>query len=279
MTRHDGGTSGLACDVCGRLPEPRKGRLTLANVVAMLPVELAVHALVLQSDLSYLLKVLLLTVTATVLVIWVAEPSVTRVLRRWLHAPALRTRRRYDGAEALWRIRTQVEDAPGALGAITHELAMLGANILGMHLHPGPGGVVDEFVVATPEGVTARALSDAVHDAGGEDPQVWPTTPLALVDGQTKALNLAVRVVGDPDVLPDAVAELLDAEIVDGAPGVPASHVTDGATLLKVPARWHGAHVFSRPGEPFTPAESARAHRLAELAEVVDRGRTGPSGS
>jgi hypothetical protein len=34
-----------------------------------------------------------------------------------------------------------------------------------------------------------------------------------------------------------------------------------------------GAHVFSRQGEPFTPAERARAHRLAQLAETIELGR------
>ncbi|MFC4555367.1 ACT domain-containing protein [Georgenia faecalis] len=264
----------LTCEVCGRMPEPRKARMTAATVLAMLPVELAVHALILRSGLSLPFKVLVLTVTATALAIWVAEPSVMRMLRRWLHGPVLRTRERYAGAESLWRIRTKVEDRPGALGDVTHALATLGGNILDVHVHPAPGGPVDEFVVSTPAGVTPRALADAVRDADGEDPQIWPTTPLALVDGQTKALDLAVQVAADPHVLPDALAELLDAEPASGSPGAPASHLTAGATALKVPATWHGAHAFARPGRPFTLAESARAHRLAELAEVVERTRT-----
>jgi hypothetical protein len=39
--------------------------------------------------------------------------------------------------------------------------------------------------------------------------------------------------------------------------------------ILKVPSPWTGLFAFHRPGEPFTPAESARAHRLAELAEAA----------
>ncbi len=61
-------------------------------------------------------------------------------------------------------------------------------------------------------------------------PHVWPTSALALVDGQTKALTLAAQVTANP-----------------GSP-------------------WSGLIVVSRPDEPFTPAESARAHRLAEVA-------------
>ena len=62
----------LSCEVCGLMPEPTKARLTLANVAVMLPIELLVHALVVGTELPYLAKVLVQTVTATVLVIWVA---------------------------------------------------------------------------------------------------------------------------------------------------------------------------------------------------------------
>ena len=264
--------SDLACEVCGRLPEPRKARLTVANLAAMLPIELAVHALVVGSDLSYVLKVAVLTFTATVLVIWVAEPSVMRIFRRWLHSPALRERSRLTDAGSLWRIRTVVADTPGALGAITHQLAHLDANILGVHVHPADREAVDEFVVAAPDGVQARDILEAVTDGGGGDPRVWPTTALALVDGQTKALGQALRVAGDPSELAGAVADLLGAELVAGSPGEPTSHLSGDATRLKVHSRWYGALVFTRPGEPFTPAESARAHRLAELAELVEHG-------
>ena len=75
----------LRCEVCGLMPEPPKARLTLANVAVMLPIELLVHALVVETHLPYVAKVLVLALAATVLVIWVAEPSAARILLRWLH--------------------------------------------------------------------------------------------------------------------------------------------------------------------------------------------------
>jgi hypothetical protein len=94
-------------------------RLTLANVAAMLPIELLVHAAVVNTAMSYVQKVLILTVTATVLVIWVAEPSVRRALRDWLHEPILRHHRRLHDAATLWRVRALADDDPAAawLGA------------------------------------------------------------------------------------------------------------------------------------------------------------------
>jgi hypothetical protein len=152
------------------------------------------------------------------------------------------------------------------LESIARRLADLEANILGLHVHPIDDGVRDELVVSTPDQITAADLEAAIEAGGGRRTHVWPTTALALVDGQTKALSLSARVVADPAELPHAVAELLGAQLV-----------TDRATLtgqlrgdvLKVPSPWTGLFAFTRPGEPFTPAESARAHRLAELAEAA----------
>lgn len=263
-----GADTDLHCELCGHLPHPAKSRLTLANVAAIFPIELAVHAVVLRSGLPYVGKVLLLTVLATVLVVWVTEPSIMRVLRRWLHAPQLRHRRRLESAHRLWRVRTRLSDEPGALQSLAQRLEALGVNILDLQVHPVVEGALDELVVATADEVTAQDLLDAATSAGGSDTLVWPTTDLALVDGQTKALSLSIRVAADPAELPWAVAELLGAEIVTRTSTEPGPGPLPGtATMLKIPSPWQGAFVFSRPGVPFTPAESARAHRLAELAE------------
>jgi hypothetical protein len=159
-------------------------------------------------------------------------------------------------------------------------LARLDTNILSIHVHPVAGGVLDEFVLSAPGELRDGELLRALRDGGGSEPQVWPTTALAMADGQTGALSLAARIAGNPEELPLAVAELLHARIEpvpDTAPpeGDPAREgnakngtARDG-TVLRIPTAWHGPITFSRPGEPFTPAESARAHRLAELAEIL----------
>ncbi|WP_115788942.1 ACT domain-containing protein [Arthrobacter silvisoli] len=275
----------LSCEVCGRMPEPPKARVTVAQIAAMLPIELLVHALVVETHLPYVAKVLLLTVTATALVIWVAEPSAARVLRGWLHAPALRHRRRLHSAPALWRARTLVHDQPGALQKLTQELARLDTNILSIHVHPMDGQVLDEFVLSAPGQLGEQELLKALSDGGGRDSHVWPTTALAMADGQTKALSIAARVAGNPDELALAVAELVSAQVVlagsatqapEADAGVrPSGTAPEPGTLLKIPTAWHGPLVFSRPGAPFTPAESARAHRLAELAEILAHGHRG----
>ena len=116
-------------------------------------------------------------------------------------------------------------------------------------------------MLSAPGGLRETDLLKALRDGGGSDPHVWPTTALAMADGQTGALSLAARIAANPDELPLAVAELLHARIEAGPE-------TDGS-VLRIPTAWHGPITFSRPGEPFTPAESARAHRLAELAEIL----------
>ena len=276
-------THALACDSCGQLPHPAKVRLTVANVAAMLPIELGVHAAVVHTAMPYLLKVLVLTLTATVLVIWVAEPSVRTALRGWLHAPALRHRRRLHESAALWRVRTLIDDHPEGQEKLARGVSGIGADILVSRRHHVAGGVLDELVVATPDDVTHADLLAAAGVGGGRDVRVWPATALAVADGQTKALALALRVAEDPDELPLAVAELLDAAPV-ADPAKPLQPVDDSTkpkdggpdcdgTLLKIPSPWHGPLRFSRPHAPFTPAESARAHRLAELAELTELSR------
>jgi hypothetical protein len=274
----------LSCEVCGQMPEPTKARLTLANIAVMLPIELLVHAAVVETHLPYVAKVLVLTFTATFLVIWVAEPSAARILKKWLHAPALRHRSRLVEAPALWRARTVLRDQPGSLQKVTRALARLDTNILSIHVHPVAGGVLDEFVLSAPGNLGEPEILAALRDAGGGDPHIWPTTALAMADGQTKALSLASRIAANPAELPLAVAELLRANVVgtddpgatspptEAATGRAASGSQVAGTALKIPTAWHGPLVFSRPGEPFTPAESARAHRLAELAEILAHG-------
>ncbi|SOC58371.1 ACT domain-containing protein [Ornithinimicrobium cerasi] len=240
--------------------------MTVANVLVMLPVELALHAGVLLTDLPYLGKVLLLTLAATLLAVWVVEPSAARLLRRWLHAPALRARVRLRAADSLWRVRAELRDEPGALARLTDELSALGANILDLQVQRQPEGALDELVVATPAEVREEDLLDAVASAGGRAAVVRPTTASVLADAQTRALSHAVAVADRPEELPQEVAELLRASVVRSPP---TGCSFTGRTLLKIPSVTSGALVLARPGEPFTIAESARAHRLAELAELT----------
>ncbi|MFC6011188.1 amino acid-binding protein [Nocardia lasii] len=258
----------LACEVCGRLPHPGRTRLTLAKLAAVFPVELALHALVIRWHPPYLVTVALLTITTTILVIWVVEPSAMRMLGGWLHSPELRHRDRIDKAPALWRIRVRLTDRPGALETLAKHLAHRGANILTVHVHQLEGAVLDELVVDAPDEVTTQALTAAAVHAGGTQVGVWPATVLSLIDGQTKALAIAARIVGDPDELPLAVAELLGARYL--APGAPQAVEPDEGTLLELDldGRCWG---FVRPDEPFTPAEIARAHRLVDLAALTVR--------
>jgi hypothetical protein len=217
-TDRDAASAALACDGCGQLPHPHKARLTLANVAVMLPVELLVHAAVVNTEMPYLQKVLVLTLTATVLVIWVAEPSVRRALRDWLHAPTLRHQRRLHASPTLWRVRTLVDDDPSAQGKLARSLAGSKTDILGLQLHPVAGGVLTELLISAPEYITQSDLLASAEAGGGRSATAWPTTALALADGQTKALSLALRVAGNPEELQLAVADLLGAELVPEPP-------------------------------------------------------------
>jgi hypothetical protein len=194
-----------------------------------------------------------------------------RLLTRWLHAPALHAREQLHGAESLWRIRVTLDDEPDSLEAITHELAAVRAIILDLQVYPLPNSARDEIVVGAAEHLREEDLLCAIQRGGGVDVRVWPTTALALVDGQTKALTLAARVAVTPEELPLAVAEMLDAQVVTdlGQTQGRSYRGAENGTTLRIPSPWTGLFVFSRPDEPFTPAESARANRLSQIAEAA----------
>ena len=242
---------GLTCAACGRLPHARRARLALVKLAAVLPVELLLHALVMHLHPPYLVAVVALSVSTTLLVIWVVEPSAMRLWRTWLHAPALTAEARLTTATALWRVRVTVLD---------------------LRVHPLEHGVRDELIVSAPDHVTEQQLLDAVRAADGCDASAWPTTALALVDGPTRALTLAVRVAERPGELAGAVAELLGARVLIDRLATSGHAVRHGPgeSVLRVATPWRGLVAFARPDEPFTPAEAARAHRLAELAELVE---------
>lgn len=263
----------LSCEVCGRLPEPAKTRLTVANVAAMLPLELVIHGAIVHAEIPDLLKILILAISTCALGIWVAEPTAIRLLRSWLHAPAIRHRRRLENSAALWRARASIDSKPGALDRLTHALTRGHVSILSLQVHPADNNphlprnaqVLVELVISASASLTEQDLTNIVGSGRGQRVQVWPTTALAVADGQTKALSLAARIAASPEELPLAAAELLSAQVINPAADVDP----ESRTTLKIPSN-RGAIVLSRPAGPFTPAESARAHRLAELAETVE---------
>jgi len=267
-----GAVTSATCRICGRRPHPPRLRLTLAKLGAVLPVELALHAYVINHHFSYLATLLALVLGTTMLVIWVVEPSTMRLLATWLNAPHERRGRRIDASLALWRMRVTVADEPGSLERITHGLAQVDANILDVRVHPLETGMLNEIVVATDLDLHPGVLADSLDEAGGRDIEVEATSPLALVDVETRALDLAGRVAANPADVAQAVATLLDAVPVTdrerlnshSSPAVGAD-----VTTLRIPSPWTAPLLFDRPGRPFTPAESARAHRLAMIAETA----------
>jgi hypothetical protein len=169
-----------------------------------------------NAALPYALKVLILTLTATVLVIWVAEPSVRHVLRGWLRAPALRHRRRLHNPAAPWRVRTLIDYSNEAQEKSAEALSRVDAEILVYRNHSVAGGMLDELVVSAPDHVTHAELLAAAASGGGRDVRAWPATAPTAADGHSSSyfahsshwdlpLNLVVRL--------DAVEETAKVDV------------------------------------------------------------------
>ncbi|GAA1746421.1 GNAT family N-acetyltransferase [Luedemannella helvata] len=169
------------------------------------------------------------------------------------------------GTIRLWHVRATVDDVPGRLAILAASLARRSVNILSVQVHLTADGPVDELLVAASPVLSASDLAAAVTDGGARLPRVEPADAHALVDPPTRSLGLAARLLRNPDDLPTALAELLGGAQISWRPEEPGG-VGDTATQLWLDDPTGGGFLASRPTAPFTPAESARAHALVDVA-------------
>lgn len=162
---------------------------------------------------------------------------------------------------AVWRIRTEIDDRPGRLAALSTALAAAGGNILNLEVHVAPGGVIDEFVVEFPASVSAAHITACLADAGGRRITVVPASRAELVDHTTAALLVAAKLHTDPRSLPHLLGELLRADDATWVYGPDANAPSEDHTLI-VPAGPSRAVRLIRRSLPFTLTEAARADAL-----------------
>ena len=162
----------------------------------------------------------------------------------------------------LWRVRTTLDDRPGALAELTTACGAAGVNILGLQVFPGVDRVTDELVLRTPGDWELADLADLVERSGGTRVSVLPCTEAALADQPTRYVLAARSILTEPATFPDVVAQLFDAEADRDAAGL--SPLMDGMDL-----EIGDVVVQLRRTAPFTAAEHARGRALAELVADV----------
>ncbi|GAA2000912.1 ACT domain-containing protein [Catenulispora subtropica] len=171
----------------------------------------------------------------------------------------------------LWRIRAVVRDRPGSLAAVCERLAGLGANIVGLQVHPLGEGVLDEFLVDVPPEVGGDAIRAAVAAAGAEVPHVDRAARDDLTDAPARVLALAARMASGDAGLPVALHDLFGQCAVAWDPRE-AEEASCVGTLMTLPDPSGGTLMLSREGLDFTPTEFARARALVGLCGEL-RGR------
>lgn len=162
----------------------------------------------------------------------------------------------------LWRVRTTLDDRPGALAELTTACGAAGVNILGLQVFPGVERVTDELVLRTPDDWELGDLADLVERSGGTRVSVLPCTDAALADQPTRYVLATRGILAAPASFPDVVARLFDAETDVAGSGL--EPVMDGMDL-----EVGDVVVQLRRTAPFTPAEHARGAALAELVADV----------
>jgi methylglyoxal synthase/L-amino acid N-acyltransferase YncA len=172
------------------------------------------------------------------------------------------------GAVQLWNVRATVDDVPGRLAILAASLARRAINILSVQVHLTPDGPVDELLVAASPVLTGGDLIAAVVDSGARNPRVTRADAHALVDGPTRALTLATRLVRSPDDLPGVLISLLPGAQLVWRAEAPAGH-EDNLTEFWLADPTGGGYLLTRPPAPFTPAERARAYAMVDLATLA----------
>ncbi|MEY9863059.1 hypothetical protein ABH935_008708 [Catenulispora sp. GAS73] len=170
----------------------------------------------------------------------------------------------------LWRIRAAVRDRPGSLAAVCERLAAVGANIVGLQVHPLGEGVLDEFLVDVPPTVDAATLAGAVAAGGAEVSLVDRAARDDLTDAPARVLTLAARLAAGDAGLPVALHDLFGQCAVTWDPReVPEASCV--GTLITLADPGGGALLVTREALDFTPTEFARARALVGLCGELRR--------
>jgi GNAT superfamily N-acetyltransferase len=191
-----------------------------------------------------------------------------------------------DSTPRTWRLRTELDDRPGALARIATRLAAFDCNILALSVQPVPGGVIDELVVRLPDtdtaaaddGLTPGRLVAAIRAEGGRRVGISPADVHHLIDPATAALRAGTGVLTDPHAMPEAVRTLLGADSVtvsrpggesdaDEHGGHRVSFVLADGTLLVARRGWAA----------FTEVELARVAALRQVLTAADATADGPT--
>ncbi len=171
-------------------------------------------------------------------------------------------------APRTWLLRVELDDRPGALARVATRLAALDCNVLGLSVLPVPGGVVDELVVHTPDGVSPATLIAEIRAEGGRCAGLTPTDVHSLVDPTAAALRAVAMALRDPAAIAEAARTLLTADSVglDEAPPAGAHQ----ASLA-------GGNLVARRGwAPFTDVELARVTALDEVLAAAEVSASAP---
>lgn len=159
----------------------------------------------------------------------------------------------------LWRVRTTMADRPGTLARLAARCGDRGVNILGLQIFPDLGSVTDELVLAAPDEWESEDVTDLVVSAGGTLVAAARCSERGLSDPATRYLRAAAHLLTEPSALPEALADLLDADT--------AARTGADQDVLRLEAG--GAVTEVRRTVPFTEVERARATALAQFPHLA----------
>jgi hypothetical protein len=183
------------------------------------------------------------------------------------------------------KLRTEVVDERGRLGALACAIAAYGGNILGIDVHLLDGAhVADEFVIEFPGDHAADGLGTALRRAGGTQFLLERLEERAVLDPVVRAIDACAGLFGAEsperrleacvaDVVGADVVRLLPADAMPAAPAVTRPATEDGQDspwVLVVPdPAGNRILVVERRAPAFSSSEIARVGALLRLAHAA----------
>ena len=170
-------------------------------------------------------------------------------------------------ARTPWRVRIDVQDAPGAVARLVRALGAVHLYTVAMQVVGAQDGMrTIDLALTAPEGVPGAAVLAAAMSAG-RNGYITEGSDLDAQDLPTRMIDGAARLLSDPAWGPQAAAELLEADTVEviGA----NEGADDSARVLRLQWTADDHVVLHRSWAPFARAEQARASALLRLAAAV----------
>ncbi len=207
---------------------------------------------------------------------WSDARSWTALTARLLEALAAEDVESDAEASTRWRARVTIPGTPSTMAHLQRVLSLLRVHVDSVFTaRLGDGRQLVDMFLSSPSDVDRATI---VHGIGsmGSDVIVTRGREEDAEDIATRVLHLSTRLAQQPDVAPQAVADLVLADSWEVAPATTGDDSTDFILRLQWTPELHV--ILRRVKAPFTRTELNRASAMLALVAALSEARGEPDG-